>query len=179
MQAGSAQEQGIKDVEAKIEESEEILRSHKEEASAARDYYNEMTQSCSDKWNKIMELSNQQSTEQLAVAQHTFTLVLSADYQQNKLIPHWGRTEQPGSTYYLQKVSYDIFGLVDHRNGSKSITIFDETVGPKNTDHTISFLSRYVDGIKLQFPWIKCICIFLDNAGNTIKTVFFFRGEWK
>ena len=62
MQAGSAQEHRIRDAEAKIEESEEILRSHKEEASAARDYYNyEMTQLCSDKWNKIMELSNQQS----------------------------------------------------------------------------------------------------------------------
>ena len=179
MQAGSAQEQGIRDVETKVEESEELLRSHKEEASAARDYYNEMTQSCGVKWNKIIELSNQQSpsdeaAEQLAVAQHTFTLVLSADYQQNKLIPHWGRTEQPGSTYYLQKVSYDIFGLVDHRDGSKSITIFDETVGPKNTDHTITFLSRYVDGIKLQFPWIKRICIFLDNAGSTNKNRFLF-----
>ena len=52
--------QGIRDVETKIEESEEILHSLKEEASAARDYYNEMTQLCCDKWNKIMELSNQE-----------------------------------------------------------------------------------------------------------------------
>lgn len=179
MQAGSAQEQGIRDVEAKLKESEEKLHTHKEEASAARDYYNEMTQLCSDKWSKIMELSSQESpsqetAEQLTVAQHTFTLVLSADYQQNKLIPYWGRSEQPGSTYYLQKVSYDIFGLVDHRNDSKSIIIFDETVGPKNTDHTISFLSQYVNGIKLEFPWIDRVRIFLDNAGNTNKNRFLF-----
>ena len=111
---------------------------------------------------------------ELTVAQHSFTLVLSADYQQSKLIPHWGRTEQPGSTYYLQKVSHDIFGLVDHRNDSKAITICNETVGPKNIDHTISFLSQYMDKITSEFPWIKRICIFLDNAGNTNKNRFLF-----
>ena len=36
--------------------------------------------------------------EELATKQHAFTLVLSADYQQSKLIPYWGVSAQPGST---------------------------------------------------------------------------------
>ena len=65
-----------------------------------------------------------------------FTLVISADYQQSKLIPHWGKTAQPGLSYYLQKVSHDVFGIVDHRKSTKCIYLFDERIGPKNTDHT-------------------------------------------
>lgn len=36
---------------------------------------------------------------------------VSFDYQQGKLIPYW-KEKQPGSTYYLQKLLCDIFGLV-------------------------------------------------------------------
>ena len=67
-----------------------------------------------------------------------FSLVLSADYQQAKLVPYWGSSAQPGSTYYLQKVSHDIFGIIKHSDDSKHIVLFDERIGPKNTDHTVS-----------------------------------------
>ena len=32
----------------------------------------------------------------------------------SKLVPYWGLSAQPGSTYYLQKLSHDIFRIVDH-----------------------------------------------------------------
>ena len=180
-QSGSAEEQKLKDVEAKIKATEEELHSHKVEANATRDYYNQMIKKCKTEWAEINKLSmeenpSQDTVSKLVVAKHTFTLVLSADFQQSKLIPHWGRTEQPGSTYYLQKVSHDIFGLVDHRSeASCNYTwIFDETVGPKNTDHTIAFLSNYLEKVTSEFPWIRRACIFLDNAGNTNKNRYLF-----
>ena len=126
-----------------------------------------------------VENPNAETISELTEAQRTFTLVLSADYQQSKLIPHWGQSEQPGSTYYLQKLSFDIFGLVDHRDNLKDITIFDETIGPKNTDHTISFLSRYITQVRTDHPWIKHACIFLDNPGSTNKDRYLFSREWK
>lgn len=43
----------------------------------------------------------QDTVSKLVVATYTFTLLLSADFQQSKLILHWGRTEQTGSTYVL------------------------------------------------------------------------------
>ena len=49
------------------------------------------------------------SEDELESAKHH---TISADYQQLKLIPSWGGTEQPSSTCYLQKVSHDILGVV-------------------------------------------------------------------
>lgn len=70
--------------------------------------------------------SEARTAEQIAdlqKKQHAFSLVLSADYQQAKLIPYWGFTAQPGSTYYLQKVSHDLLGIIDHSDNSKHITL--------------------------------------------------------
>lgn len=122
----------------------------------------EILQKCKDSWKEISQLSVEQDpspevVSQLAVARHKFTLVLSADYQQSKLIPYWGRTEQPGSTYYLQKVSHDIFVVVDHRStgaDANFVTIFDETLGPKNTDHTISLVSTHLEKLAAEIPWL-------------------------
>ena len=131
------------------------MPTHKEKATAAREYHTEMMKKCKDDWKEICQLTEQEHTspavvQQLAVARHKFTLVLSADYQQSKLIPYWGKSEQAGSTYYLQKVSHDIFGMVDHRStvDTNFVTIFDERLGPKNTDHTLSFLSKHLDKLE-------------------------------
>ena len=86
--------------------------------------------------------ANQEKTEQekdSKMLKHNFTAVLSADYQMQKLVPYWGKSPQPGATYYLQKLSHDVFGIVDHSDNHSTLYFFDETVGPKNTDHTISF----------------------------------------
>ena len=112
--------------------------------------------------------------EKLETLKHCFTLTVSADYQQSKLIPSWGKTEQPGSTYYLQKVSHDVFGIVDHRNENGTIYLFDERIGPKNTDHTISLLSSYWHTVTQQHPWIQRLALFLDHATSTNKNRFLF-----
>ena len=87
----------------------------------------------------------------------------------SKLIPFWGSSAHPGMTYYQRKVSHDLFGIVDHRDDSNHVSVFDERVGPKNTDHTVSLLSHYLFHSGLVPQWVKCVCIFLDNATSTNK----------
>ena len=153
---------------------EKELKEHKDNASSSRAYYRDMVQICKDDWNKIrlFESKSTLSTHEIDDMQclmDKFTLVLSIDYQQAKLIPHWGETAQPGLSYYLQKVSHDILGLVDHRADSKMVYLFDERIGPKNTDHTISFLHAYITQVQLEYPWMTRFCIVMDNTCSTNK----------
>ena len=134
---------------------------------------------CQKNWSDIICLTSRRPLTpaergELETLQHCFTLTISADYQQSKLIPSWGKTEQPGSTYYLQKVSHDIFGIVDHRDDEDTLYLFDECIGLKNTDHMISFLLTYWQRVSQQHPWIQRLAIFLDNATSTNKNRFLF-----
>ena len=83
-QSGSAQAQNLTYVQGNVEVAKQELRTHKEEASAARDYYNDITQRCTAEWAEIMQISQEENPSpktlhKLAVAQHKFTLVLSDD----------------------------------------------------------------------------------------------------
>ena len=131
-----------------------------------------MIEKCKSVWKKVAELEQKASlseadTDHLEALKHQITLVISADYQQAKLLPHWGHTAQPGQTYYFQKISHDIFGIVEHRTDQNSIYLFDETIGSKNNDHTISFLESYLQTVCLAYPWMNRVCI--DNACTTNK----------
>jgi hypothetical protein len=158
---------------------EEDLKQHKDTATKAREYYKAATEKCKSQWSVINRLTNvsrpsRSEREELQSAQHCFTLTISADYQQSKLIPSWGKSEQPGSTYYLQKVSHDILGIVDHSSDESTVYLFDERIGPKNTDHTVSFLTHFWHTVSQQHPWINRLAIFLDNATSTNKNKFLF-----
>ena len=118
---------------------------HKDIARESLEYYKEMKERCSEQWREITLLEskaerNTVDNDKLEQLKHCFTLTVSADYQMQKLVPFWGSSPQPGSTYYLQKLSYDIFGIVDHRDESSAVYIFDERVGTKTADHTISYI---------------------------------------
>ena len=172
-QSGNASERELRAQEERHHQLEEELKKHKEDATKAREYYKDTVDKCKSNWSKIMQLTQK---EQLTAGEkeslkHCFTLTISADYQQSKLIPTWGRTEQPGSTYYLQKVSHDIFGIVDHCEEQGTVYLFDERIGPKNTDHTVSLLSLYWKTISDCHPWIKRL---LDNATSTNKNKYLF-----
>lgn len=121
-----------------------------------------------------MEASNEDQEVELTIKKNVFTLVLSADYQQAKIIPHWGFSAQPASTYYFQKVSHDVFGIIDHRDDRKHIVLFDERIGPKNTDHTVSYLEEKITASITEYPWIRRVLLFLDNATNTNKNQYLF-----
>lgn len=179
VESGNAQSSEIQEIETKVMNTEAHKKMHKEDAFKAREFHHKMIERCKSVWKEITELEEKSSLSQtdadkLNALKHQFTLVISADYQQAKLVPHWGRTAQPGQTYYFQKISHDIFGIVDHRIDQNSIYLFDKTIGPKNTDHTISFLESYLQSVRLAYPWINRVCIFLDNACSTNKNRYLF-----
>ena len=180
-QSGNATEEELRLNEEAIDVLNAERKQHTTDAANAREFYKNTIQRCRKSWAEIQALLSiqpnartAQQTAELAALKHAFILVLSADYQQAKLIPFWGRSEQPGSTYYLQKVSIDVFGVVDHRSEGKYIHLFDEGISPKNTDHTISLLHSTIERIQTEYPWIRRICVFLDNATSTNKNEYLF-----
>ena len=179
LQSGNASEGEIKNLEKQKENCEEEMKEHREHAQKSREYYQKTTKACNTEWEKISSffrnphLTEDQKSE-LKILQHCFTLVISADYQQAKLIPFWGESEQPGSTYYLHKVSIEVFGISDHRNNTGHIDLFEEQLTPKNTDHTLSFLTNYWENIIEVYPWMRRLHIFLDNATSTNKNRYLF-----
>jgi len=89
--------------------------------------------------------------------------VLSCDFQMGKLVPHWGRSAQPGKTYYSQKILHHIFGIVNSTLGKDKFYIIDETVaGEKDSNHVCSHLFEYVQNeLSTDFQAVK---IYLDAA---------------
>ena len=61
--------------------------------------------------------------------------------------------------------------------GQSTVYLFDEHIGPKNTDHTMSFLTHYWHTISQQQPWIHRLAIFLDTATSTNKNKYLFLGD--
>jgi len=173
-QTGSFSEDEVRLLETSIDELNSALAEHKQTAQKSHKYHLQMVEGCSTAWKRISELEtksglSENETEELDRLRNIFCQTISADYQMSKLIPSWGMSPQPGSTYYLQKLSNDIFGIVDHSTGESQTYIFDERLGPKNSDHTISYIYHYLSSIP---PWIKRVHIFLGNAGSTNKNMY-------
>ena len=142
-QAAASLPEDLKQLEDDIKAFRQSLEIHRKEAEESHHYYTEVTKKANKKWNRIVELEgmsdlSQNERDELEVLRNSFNLVIAADYQMSKHAPYWGQSPQPGSTYYLQKLSHDIFGIVNHATNKTTVYLFDERVGPKNTDHTVS-----------------------------------------
>ena len=164
----------LKHLEDELDGMKRSLEIHREEAKGAHEYYQKVTVQCADEWKEILDLvekpclTETESTE-LATLKHKFNLVLSADYQMGKLVPYWGESPQPGSTYYFQKLNHDVFGIVNHASNKAAVYLFDERIGPKNTYHTLSYLTHYLTGLP---DFVRRLHLFLDNASSTNKNCF-------
>ena len=168
LQSGSSSSTEIKEIETEKEQLQSSLNTHREEASDSHKCHNEAVKS-------VIDLEKKPDAENDTELQHlkeTFILVLCADFQQSKLIPYWGKSPQPGMTYYLQKMSYDVFGIVDCRNDQGYVYLVPETIGPKNTDHTLSYLYHFLCESGQVPSWISRIHLFLDNACSTNKNYY-------
>ena len=92
--------------------------------------------------------------------QASFVLVLSADYQMTKLIPHWGLLLSlefhTTTTYYFARSFWNSGSL-------KYVAVFDEQVGPKNSDHLLHNLHHS----GLVPTSVRCVCIFLNTTTST------------
>ena len=168
-ESGNSSSEKLQPHEKELAALTKAQQEHLQDAKLARNFYNKMIALCKEQWGRLSTAEGGTSTNC-----HTFTLVLSADYQQAKLVPHWGRSPQPASTYYLTKESYDVFGIVDHRDDSGHVQLFSETIRHKNTDHTVSLLQEYIKGVKEKHPWLDRVLIFMDNATNTNKNRYLF-----
>ena len=173
-QTGSVSEEEVHSLDTSIKELSLSLEEHKQTAQKSHKYHLEIVERFANQWKRIKELEGKSAPseeEELTRLRNLFSLTISADYQMSKLIPFWGMSPQPGSTYYLQKLSNDIFGIVDHSSGESTVytCIFDERLGQKNSDHTISYISDYLASIP---SWVKRIHLFLDNAGSMNKNMY-------
>ena len=59
---------------------------------------------------------------------------------------------------------------MNHAQNTDTVYLFDERVGPKNTDHTISYLYGYLSKLP---SWISRVHLFLDNTSSTNKNCYF------
>ena len=123
-----------------------------------------------------MESRDDNPEAQLRVKKTVMTVVLSADEQQAKLVPYWGFSAQPASTYYFQ-VSHDAFGIIEHCDEKRHVILLNERIGLKNTDHTVSYLQQKITEATNQHSWMCRVLVFLDNATNTKKITFSFHGD--
>jgi len=117
--------------------------------NASHTYFVTAMKTCTTQWKRIAELEtksnlNEDEIDESAGLKSKFDLLLSADYQMSKLVPFWGQSPQHGCTYYLQKSLHDVFGIVNHATSSSLVHIFDERLGPTNTDHTLAYLTHYI-----------------------------------
>ncbi|MCP4112723.1 MAG: hypothetical protein GY749_45545, partial [Desulfobacteraceae bacterium] len=173
-QNGNGNEDEIRENQALAESYGLLLEEHRTDADNELRHYRQQTDKCRSLYRHIEELQRKDSETkrdktklQELIGQVTFTL--SLDYQQSKLIPHWGFSPQPGETYYLRKLSHNIFGIVNHTLAENTVYVSDERAGAKNGDMTISLADHY---IYQKLPsWVRHLCLFMNN-GATNKNRF-------
>ena len=170
-QATASSPEELEKLDDEIKAIRQTNENHRKEANDSHHYYTDVKKKCTAKWDRIVELEaksdlSSDEHDELEVLKRSFSLVLAVDYQMSKLVPYWGQSPQPGSTYYLQKLSHDIFGVVNHATNDSTVYLLDERVGPKNTDHTISYLTHYISRLP---SWIRRVHVFMDNTCATNK----------
>ena len=95
--------------------------------------------------------------------------VICVDYMQERTLPYFGKSAQPGETYYKQKLTVHLCGLVQHHDGRPHVFLSDERAsGAKVADHLCSYLTQYVASLP---TYVSKLTIWGDNAG-TIKSQY-------
>ena len=166
-ESGNAQQEDVAAHDTLAKSYRLLLAEHKEIAQASIDEYKEAREKSTQDYQRIAELqkngcANEEEEEELMQKKANLNVCVDADYQQAKLIPHWGYTPQPGTTYYKQKLSNDIFGVVVHTEPVRRLYTWHEgAAGAKTSDHTITCLEDCIG--KLE-AWVQHVTIVLDNA---------------
>jgi hypothetical protein len=175
LQNGNSDEDEILENKALAESYGLLLEEHKMDAASELQHYRQETDKCRSLYQSIEKLQNKspktkEGEANLQKIRKQMVFSLSLDYQQAKLTPHWGFSAQPSETYYLRKLSHNIFGIVNHALGKNSVYVLDERIaGAKNGNITISLIDKYIDQ-KLP-SWARNLCLFMDN-GATNKNQF-------
>ena len=173
-QNGNGNEDEIRENEALAESYGLLLEEHKLDAGNELQHYREQTKKSYDLYKHIDGLQKKQSKTtqenvKLQELKEKIIFTFSLDYQQAMLIPHWGFSAQPSETYYLRKLSNNIFGIINHTLNKNAIYVIEEQVcNTKNGDTTISLFDHYIQELPL---WVRHVCLFMDN-GATNKNQF-------
>ena len=131
-------------------------------ATESQTFYHLATSKCAENCKSIKSLVAKTSRsveeqQELDTKKHTH---ISCQCCQNLYLTG----DAPGSTYFLQKVSHNVFGVIDHQ---QCITLWweDQTkeYRPRHIMHT------HLEAITGCHPWIKRVLIFHDNAANINK----------
>lgn len=102
--SGSSSDAELHKHEELQQKATDKLADHKKVAQEALEHYRFTVEKCKQDWKAIITLSSQEelseaSARELHCLRESFMLVISADYQMTKLIPHWGSSDQPGISY--------------------------------------------------------------------------------
>lgn len=172
-QEGNGSETEIRENLSLAESYGLLLDEHRMDAGFELDHYRRQTGKSRSLYRHIEKLQKKESKEgktELQELKGQIIFSLSLDWQQSKLTPHWGFSAQPSETYYLRKLSHNIFGIVDHTLDQNAVYVLDERAGgAKNADITISLIDHYL--YQHTPSWAKHICLFMDN-GTTNKNQF-------
>ena len=88
------------------------------------------------------------SEVELTLLKCKFVLLLSADYQISS--PLGTVTTARLNLLPIQKFNHDVLGIVNHADKTS-----DERVGPKNTDHAVSYISNSLCESSLVPAWVR------------------------
>lgn len=97
------------------------------------------------------------------------------DSEMSKLVPHWGYSPQPGSTYYLHQLNHNLLGIINHSDGTSAIYILMNAQDPITS--TMLILDYLCNSGKVP-TWIRRLHVFMDNMCSTNKNLHVGLGQW-
>ena len=142
--------------EAHKAEASEAIAFHKALIAPAADIYKEISSS----WNDLHKQSDpsDETIDAFIDLACKFVFQMSSDYQQDKSIPSWNMSPQPGATYYLSALTQYVHIIClescGKRNDSSKksrnlVFVRDERVaGAKTCDDTLSTMAEALYGRK-------------------------------
>lgn len=151
-----------------------LLESHQAEAAREREVYKGVEAAAREAWRTVPVSPAERSK---------LVAVVTIDFMQELLLPHFGFSPQPGKTYYLMKLNVHLWGAVFLHaipgvegvapgRAEKDLSIFfatDERAdGAKTSDHLITYLNKV---LAILPAWCVRLHVYGDNAA-TIKSKF-------
>ena len=164
-EGGSSSEEEQKQLESDIAALQQEMETHREHALKSHESYIAALAWCNQNWKEITDLEAKDSKtdeeeEKLVQLKQCYTAVISADYQMSKLVPYWGLSPQPGSTYYLPMTFWEL--LTTEKEMEQYTFLMRDWDQKTQIIATVSYLTHFM---KNCFPmWLKRVHLFLDNA---------------
>lgn len=170
-QASMQRQDAIQEVKTTIAHLEDAARRHKDEASCAIQYHKNVIEGAAKKYEELASLFNKSlsnapmedtDAEQVAATESIITQAskgwfeVSSDYQQDKAVPSWNQSPQPGPTYFMSGETHYVHIFCAESCGETTgqtrysrnlvYTRSERVGGSKSSDDTLSTLSDMLLG---------------------------------